>query len=363
MILITPSQLDFDRPAQTKPVTVSADDDIQVASQPDWISAVNISGSLAEISTLESNELERKEGVIVFEEVGNPGSTFNLIVTKEGVTDPQSVMLKDIIDNIMVEACNEDSYMNNIKRYYALLLAKRLIQDLHYDVAKELRVYEGDITSSGKVIPPIDFVDYVRVSLVKPDGYLIPIFVNNKLNISYKYIQDNQNSIIIDREGYPIKAEGGRRTETASANTVRQFYFNEFNSIDYEYWYENAFYGVKGGQVSYTGAYRWDSDSKEFLFDNLPSEFKTVVIEYISDPILAEKDPTRLRVHKFMQSVFETGIYYKYIEKLRNVPMNEKVRARGEYYNEIRKARRRLYTKPQEIIQKLGSDVGFSKML
>jgi len=201
----------------------------------------------------------------------------------------------------------------------------------------------------------------VRLSLVKPDGYLIPIFVNKRLNISYQYLRDNENDIIFDDLGYPIKTQGSRRSSQDEANRIRQCWFCT-DSCDREYWYQNAYYGVTGGQESYTGAYRWDADAKEFLMDLVPKEFKTVILEYISDPILAEKDTTKLRIHKYMQSVIETGIYYKFIDKMRNVPMGEKERARREYYNEIRKAFRRLNTKPWELVQKLGSDVGFSKM-
>ena len=134
-------------------------------------------------------------------------------------------------------------------------------------------------------------------------------------------------------------------------------------TYDTEYIYDNAFYGITGGQTSYTGDYRYDAENREFLLDNVPEEFTTVVIEYLSDPILAERDPTRIRIHKYFQSALEAGIYYLYIDKLRNVPRVEKEAARREFYNEVRKARRRMFTKPFELYQKLGSDVGFDKML
>lgn len=275
-------------------------------------------------------------------------------------TDSQSVFLKDIIDNIMVQSINEDSYLKGIARYHALQLAKRLMQDLNYDAMNEIRVYESTITAANKVLVPEDYVDYVRLSLVTTRGMLIPIFVNKNLNISFQYLRDNSNEIITDNLGYPIKTQGSRRE--VRDNTTRR-YFVYLPTSDTEYIYDNAFYGITGGQVSETGDYRYDPDAHEFLLDNIPDEFSTVVLEYISDPILAERDPTRLRVHKYFQSAMEAGIYYMFIDKLRNVPRVEKEAARREFYNEVRKARRRIFTKPQELYQKMGADVGFDKML
>lgn len=284
-----------------------------------------------------------------------------LVVTQESSdSDSQSVFLKDVIDNLMIESINIDSYLNGVSRYHILLLAKRLIQDLNYDCEKELRVYEAEINTANKVIPPIDYIDYVRLSLVTESGMLVPLFVNNNINISKKYIKDENGDIIVDNLGYPIKTQGTRNTELSS--DVKKYWIAS-NTVDGEYIYDNALYGVTGGQQSYTGSYRYDAEAREFLLDGIPSEFTHVVIEYLSDPIAAEKDPRKIRINKYFQSPLEAGIYYKYISKLRNVSNIEKETARREFYNEVRKAQRRMFTKPQELIQRLGSDVGFNKML
>lgn len=277
--------------------------------------------------------------------------------------DPTSVFLSDVIDNIMVQALPDDSFLSGINRFHAVLLAKRIMQDLNYDVMREVRVYEAPITSTNKVIPPIDFVDYIRLSYVTSRGMLIPIFTNKKLSISFNYVRESDGEIVVDSNGYPLQVDGSRRTEDDIffRNNRR---FNVFlPTYDTEYIYDNALYGITGGQCSYTGDYRYDPANREFLLDNVPEDFTSVVIEYISDPILAERDPTLIRIHKYFQSALEAGIYYLYIDKLRNVPRVEKEAARREYYNEIRKSRRRMFTKPQELIQKLGSDIGFDKML
>lgn len=288
-------------------------------------------------------------------------TTSVIIVTQlSSDSDSQSVFLKDIIDNIMIESINGDSYLQGINRFHALLLAKRLIQDLNYDCERELRVYEAEISAANKVIPPIDFVDYVRLSLVTPSGVLVPLFVNKNLNISQKYIKDDTGEIIVDSLGYPIKVQG---TRDSAVSHDQKKYWVANPSVDGNFRYDNALYGIKGGQQSYTGAYRYDAQAREFLLDGIPDEFTHVVIEYLSDPIAAEKDPRKLRIHKYFQSPLEAGIYHLYINKLRNVPRIEKESARREYYNEVRKAQRRMFTKPAEMIQKLGSDVGFNKML
>lgn len=291
----------------------------------------------------------------------NPSVTYTITVIQESSdSDSQSVMLKDIIDNIMIESSNPDSYLQGIQRYHALLLAKTILKDLSFDSLREIRVYEAEISAANKVIPPVDYVEYVRLCLVTKDGRLLPLFINKDLNISHKYVKDNKDEIIVDDLGYPIKAQGTRIT--GSSYTVRKI-FNPNPTADGEYIYDNALYGIKGGQVSYTGSYRYDRDAKEFILDGIPSEFTHVVIEYLSDPIAAEKDPRKIRIHKYYQTAVESGIYYRFIDKMRNVPAVEKATARREYYNEIRKSNMRMSAKPKEMIQKLGADVGFNKML
>ena len=57
-------------------------------------------------------------------------------------------------------------------------------------------------------------------------------------------------------------------------------------------------------------------------------------------------------VHIYAEEAIRAYIYYRLIERKSNVPYNEKVRARTEYYNERRKANARLkaFNKEQALL-------------
>ena len=61
-------------------------------------------------------------------------------------------------------------------------------------------------------------------------------------------------------------------------------------------------------------------------------------MEYVAD----EARSTNPVIHVYAEEALRSYIYYKLCERKSTVPANEKARARSEYYNERRKANRRL---------------------
>jgi hypothetical protein len=353
----------YDIDTLTKTIYVGAKEDVVQIEWGTKTTIANASFTNKLVVSVKANDRYFElTGNLNFSLIESPTTSSLVTLTQAGVdADSQAVFLKDVIDNVMIMgAMNDRSYLAHTRRFHMLLLAKRLMQEINYDGLREIRAYEAEITAANKVIPPLDYVEYVRMSYVTPRGQLIPIFVNDKLNISFKYLRDNENNVIVDELGYPLKAQGTRRsTEDAQFRNWEFVTGGQYRDDNYV----NALYGMTGGIDSYTGSYRYDPDAKEFLLDNVPEEFTHVILEYVSDPILAEKDSEKLRIHKYFQSTIESGIYYKFIETCRDVPRSEVVRAKQEYYNEFRKAKRRLNSKPDELKQKLNSDIGYNKML
>ena len=64
----------------------------------------------------------------------------------------------------------------------------------------------------------------------------------------------------------------------------------------------------------------------------------SLVMEYVAD----EARSTNPVIHVYAEEALRSYIYYKLCERKSTVPANEKARARSEYYNERRKANRRL---------------------
>ena len=110
------------------------------------------------------------------------------------------------------------------------------------------------------------------------------------------------------------------------------------------YVYQNnvgQIYGYGGGK--YRGEYRLNLDQNriELALDN---SYEDIVIEYIADEARSE-NPT---VHVMAEEALRAYIYYKVIERKKNVPGGEKARARSEYFNELRRANSRLQSFSKE---------------
>lgn len=54
------------------------------------------------------------------------------------------------------------------------------------------------------------------------------------------------------------------------------------------------------------------------------------------------------RVHKFCEEALRSFMYWKFIDKKRGIPMNEKIRAKKEYYNQKRLAKARMLSFTKE---------------
>ena len=85
------------------------------------------------------------------------------------------------------------------------------------------------------------------------------------------------------------------------------------------------------------GEYRVNLDQNRIEIDT-DSGHSEVILEYVAD----EARSTNPVVHVYAEEALLSYIYYRLCERKANVPANEKARARAEYYNERRKANRRL---------------------
>ena len=90
----------------------------------------------------------------------------------------------------------------------------------------------------------------------------------------------------------------------------------------------------------------WEVDTeREYRINSTRTELKSIqgsscaVMEYVAD----EARSTNPVIHVYAEVALRAYIYYKLCER-KAVPANEKSRARSEYYNERRKANRRLRT-------------------
>ena len=112
----------------------------------------------------------------------------------------QYMTLDDIVTNFMLMYVGNDKLINNVERYNVLFHAKRAIQELNYDSLKEIKILELDVAENLRYILPADYVNWVRVSMLK-DGCLHPLTENIQTNWASAYLQDNKGRILFDQNG------------------------------------------------------------------------------------------------------------------------------------------------------------------
>lgn len=222
--------------------------------------------------------------------------------------------IKDIVNSIMALK-DEDDHLSKMQRYQCLIIAKRGLQQLQYlGTRQSIRGYAAVVDENGRVTPPDNYVDYVRISILGNDGLLYPIRGNPKLDIAWRYINANQNLVVINEDEY-----------TFSSNSNKE------------------------------ASYRWDDAGGFLQFQHLKTN--KVIIEFVADPLLG--DINNIGVHKFFVETMETYIYYQYIRTKRNVPISEKKEAERRYYNALRIAKKEsIHLKKEEILQYMNINRG-----
>ncbi len=252
----------------------------------------------------------------------------------------QYAKLEDIINNYVMSRTTDD-YTASIPRFQILFQARRGMRELYYDVVREIRRIELELSPALSVILPPDFVNYVRICWVDENGHLHPMAVDSSMNISAAYLQDDEYEYLYDDEGCILLGTGVR--EGASSTT----------SVDELYRINGGFSPNKDmSKVFKNGKFRMDKENGVIEFGQ-DVRGKNIVLEYISDGLFTgcegrpEKD---VRIHKFAEEALMIFIYYALIRQMRNVPANEKQRAKKEFFNMRRIAKRRINTLRQEDI-------------
>lgn len=232
----------------------------------------------------------------------------------------QYVSLSELIDGLLVEANDDDSYLKNTKRSTLLYHAKQGIKKMNRTVANEILAVEITVGSSLSLTLPQDFVDYIRVSVVSDDYRLLPLKINHNANLATGYLQDHDSEILFAQDGSIL---------TADASNAYNKPFKR---------YELSFSRCKGGvfnadtsKASINGEFVIDYRKGKILFDSELAE-KEIVLEYVSDGLNWEYiDETEVTIHKNIEEPLRDWVYYACVAQRRNVPQMEKNRALNAY--------------------------------
>lgn len=237
----------------------------------------------------------------------------------------QYVPLNDIIENMLSETYDEDSYLKNTSRSKLLKHALNGIKQLNTNTANDILAVEITVPDSLYITMPFDYVDWVRISVII-DGKLQPLNENKKINTAIAYLQDHKGELLFDDRGMVLTADSG----------------NIYNTPYQRYKVESCC-GCGGGNFSNKDFSKYG----EFVIDERRGTIafssdlmdKDIVLEYISDGLQADLREEDITIHKYLQEPLENLIYHLCIERRRNVPANEKQRAFQRYKGSLHQAK------------------------
>ena len=240
----------------------------------------------------------------------------------------------DQIVNDFILTRDEDDFAANVSEVTIRNYALRGVREMGFDILKRIKSVKLSVNQSNWTVElPDDFVDMAKIGYVGSDGLIYVFGENKNINYSRAYVLDSGNNPIdSDGDGVydRVDAKDGA-TNNSSLSAYDTYIFR-----NYTYAASNGrLYGLGGGQ--YSGEYRINYEQNRIEIASTDG-ITEVVIEYIADEALSS-NPT---VHKYAEDALRSYIYYKIVERKTNVPANEKMRARQEYYNERRLANARI---------------------
>lgn len=249
------------------------------------------------------------------------------------------VPLSQIIGDFKITT-DDDDYAANASEAAIRNFALRGIRELGFDVVSRIKSLKLTVNSDNNTVTlPDDYVDLVKIGIVDTDG-IIRVFGENKnLNYSRKATtavstSDSNDGPLNIPDNLVQNVEDAKSATAQDITTAEDFDYYVFDN----YLYNGSLgrlYGMGGGFTP--GQYRINLDQNRIEIDT-DGTYSEIVMEYVAD----EARSTNPVVHVYAEEALRAYIYYKLCERKSNVPANEKARARSEYYNERRKANRRI---------------------
>lgn len=233
----------------------------------------------------------------------------------------QYIPISQVIDSIELEAdADNDSLLKGIPRYLFVKYALDGIREMNKGGIGDELWRELEIDSSLQFILPVDFVDYLKVFVVGDDKKLYLLDYNSSMNIAQTYLQDDEFNILFDDEGFPLEADG-------------ENIYNEGFS-NYSYAGDGCSTGrvnLDTSKISKHGDFMVDKKRGVIAFSsNLDG--KNIVLKYLSDGLQQQNiNGEQITIHKHLKATIEDYIYFRAIDRRRNVSSREKLKAYNRY--------------------------------
>ena len=234
--------------------------------------------------------------------------------------DYQYVGLEDVVRNYKLMYTGNTSLVNNVEDFKILFHAKRAIQELNYDAFKEVKTMELEVADSLRFVLPMDYVNYVRISLVK-GGILYPLQQNTQLLNATSYLQAGDGTLNVDATtGLTEEA-----SELELAGGVKLFQSGKGSDAIYSNKHPQFTIDKARGVINFTSAMNGE----------------TCLVEYISDG-MEGGDNSLIQVNKMFEEYLYAYITYAILDSKLGVQEYVVRRALKKKSSLLRNARIRI---------------------
>jgi hypothetical protein len=237
-------------------------------------------------------------------------------VNEQYIGDYQWFTFNEFIQELEMMAADNDSYLNNTRRSQFIRVAKQGIKLFQREIRLDPTIVQFNVPTDLLFPYPQDYVDWISLSVIFENN-LVPIFINNGINIATTLMQEG-NAFSYDQSGNIVRTPTEDLTNESHCLRVHTKYTNQMSTQG------QAVFNNNQGRISF------GSDMQGMK----------VVLEYCSDGLftwtltdceIEERGLKPIRVHKDLKEALIKYVYQEIIGYRRNVPANEKQRARQEY--------------------------------
>jgi hypothetical protein len=238
--------------------------------------------------------------------------------------DYQWFTFNDFIKELEIIASDNDSYLNNTRRSQLINVAKQGVKLLQREIKIDNPIIQFNVPGNLLFPYPQDYVNWVSLSVIF-ENRLIPILINKDINTAVTLMQEG-NTFVYDDEGNVVRTPTENPTNENNCLKVHTKYDHQMQTQG------QAVFNNNQGRISF------GSD-----MEGMP-----VVLEYYSDGLftwtmtdceIEERKLKPIRIHKDLKEVLIKYVYQEIVGYRRNVPANEKQRAKQEYKTYLHKAK------------------------
>ncbi len=236
----------------------------------------------------------------------------------------QYLTLKEVVTQLQFAYSDDDHYLKHTRRSRIVTAIKDVIREVSKKTFTDLKVIEMTVPETLYIDMPHNFVNYKGLHLVLWDegtsSYrLKPIDINQNINISDEYLQDNDGAILFDNEGRVLTGD----VLNAYGTPYKKYYFDTYS--------DGGNQELDTSKLSKYGECAIDRKNGRIAFSSDLSD-KNVVLMYTSDGLEFDTyGEEEIKVHKDSFQLIKDRVYFNLIEGKRNVPANEKQRAKLQF--------------------------------